>query len=87
VALLGQTASRLRKLLEQHDTSNKVIRIQDCRSMAEAVSWCFSQSRAGDAVLLSPACASFGMFHNFVERAEVFCRAVQELRTSLRRAG
>jgi UDP-N-acetylmuramoylalanine-D-glutamate ligase len=35
----------------------------------------------GDAVLMSPACASFDMFDNYEHRAQVFCEAVQSWRT------
>ena len=38
-----------------------------------------AQAHAGDAVLMSPACASFDMFDNYEHRARVFCEAVQEL--------
>ena len=48
-------------------------------SLELAVAWSFAQARSGDAVLLSPACASLDMFRNYVHRAEVFVAAVQGL--------
>jgi UDP-N-acetylmuramoylalanine--D-glutamate ligase len=36
-------------------------------------------AQRGDAVLMSPACASFDMFENYGHRAEVFCQAVAHL--------
>ena len=48
-------------------------------TLPEAVAWCFEQALAGDAVLLSPACASLDMFRNYAHRAEVFVQAVQAL--------
>jgi UDP-N-acetylmuramoylalanine--D-glutamate ligase len=48
-------------------------------SMDEAVRVGFAQAREGDAVLLSPACASFDMFRSYEHRAQVFKDAVQRL--------
>ncbi len=48
-------------------------------SMDEAVDAAFATSEPGDAVLLSPACASFDMFRNYEHRAEVFRAAVHRL--------
>lgn len=48
-------------------------------SMEEAVEAAFRAARPGDAVLLSPACASYDMFRNYVHRAEVFVAAVRRL--------
>ena len=48
-------------------------------TLPEAVAWAFAQARPGDAVLLSPACASLDMFRNYAHRAEVFVDAVRSL--------
>ena len=48
-------------------------------SLPEAVERARAHASPGDAVLLSPACASFDMFRNYAHRAEVFVRAVQAL--------
>ena len=45
--------------------------------MQEAVSLATQRASPGDAVLMSPACASFDMFRNYPHRAEVFRAAVQ----------
>ncbi len=47
--------------------------------MAEAVALAMREARSGDAVLLSPACASFDMFDNYGHRAQVFIEAVQAM--------
>ena len=47
--------------------------------MEEAVRIATQRAHAGDAVLMSPACASFDMFRNYPHRAEVFRAAVQSV--------
>ena len=47
--------------------------------MAQAVQLANAKAHAGDAVLMSPACASFDMFDNYEHRARVFCDAVRAL--------
>ena len=48
-------------------------------TLEAATRWCFEQAQAGDAVLLSPACASLDMFRNYAHRAEVFAQAYRTL--------
>ena len=51
----------------------------DASDMADAVALATREARSGDAVLLSPACASFDMFENYGHRAQVFVEAVQAM--------
>ena len=55
------------------------VTIESARDMDDAVSRARALARPGDAVLLSPACASFDMFRNYEHRAQVFIAAVRTL--------
>ena len=48
-------------------------------SLAEAVQFCADHAKEGDAVLLSPACASWGMFPNYEVRGKMFKELVNNL--------
>jgi UDP-N-acetylmuramoylalanine--D-glutamate ligase len=74
VVLIGQDGPSISD--ELADTGVPLIHAQD---MQDAVSKASHLAQAGDAVLLSPACASFDMFRSYVHRAEVFGMAVSEL--------
>ncbi len=74
VVLIGRDAPQIRAALAETG-----IPLLDAASLAEAVALATAQARAGDAVLMSPACASLDMFRNYGHRAEVFCAAVQAL--------
>jgi UDP-N-acetylmuramoylalanine--D-glutamate ligase len=74
VVLIGRDAS----LIEQAIAGTVPI-VHAGRSMELAVSECARLAQPGDCVLLSPACASFDMFDNYVHRAEVFVAAVRRL--------
>lgn len=73
VVLIGRDAS----LIEQAIAD--VAAITHADSMQDAVNKAFALAQPGDAVLLSPACASFDMFKNYEDRGDKFCLAVQEL--------
>lgn len=48
-------------------------------NLKEAVTVCYANAESGDAVLLSPACASWGMFANYEERGRMFKELIQKL--------
>ncbi|MBV6286038.1 UDP-N-acetylmuramoyl-L-alanine--D-glutamate ligase [Pseudomonas aegrilactucae] len=70
VVLLGRDAERLAQALGD---GVPLIRVA---SLDEAVQQCAALAQPGDAVLLSPACASLDMFKNFEERGRLFAQAV-----------
>ncbi len=72
VALIGRDAPAIRSALQ----GTEVV-MHDAADLPEAVRWSASQAQAGDAVLLSPACASLDMFKDYAHRAQVFIEAVQ----------
>ena len=72
--LIGRDAPLLRAALE-----GTGVPLLDASDMDSAVQQARAQARAGDAVLLSPACASFDMFDGYEHRARVFRAAVQAL--------
>jgi len=74
VILLGRDASLIEKALRGCD--KPLFHVND---MSEAVNVASAHAQPGDAVLLSPACASFDMYENYAHRAEVFISAVNDL--------
>ena len=73
--LMGATAERIGKTAEKYGITDIVY----VNSMEEAVALAAEKSVPGDAVLLSPACASWGMFPNYEERGRIFKELVHKL--------
>ena len=74
VVLIGRDAALIAAALATSD-----VPVLQADSLPAAVEMAAEQAQAGDAVLLSPACASFDMFRSYEHRAEVFRQAVAAL--------
>jgi UDP-N-acetylmuramoylalanine--D-glutamate ligase len=74
VLLIGRDAPAISAALQ--DTG---VRLEDCATLEEATKRASALAHGGDAVLLSPACASLDMFKNYAHRAQVFIDTVREL--------
>jgi UDP-N-acetylmuramoylalanine--D-glutamate ligase len=62
-----------------HEAFDAEVKVIDTASAEDAVRAAFSLSNPGDAVLLSPACASFDLFKNYEDRGTQFKNAVKDL--------
>lgn len=86
VLLIGRDAPRIRAALtgaasiaSTTSTASATSTLVDCATLDAAVQYAAEHARAGDYVLLSPACASFDMFRGYDHRAQVFVDAVREV--------
>ena len=66
--LMGQTRDKIAACARKHGYNDLVF----VESMEEAVEYCYQNAVSGDTVLLSPCCASWGMFKNYEERGRIF---------------
>lgn len=74
VVLIGRDAGRIAAALGER------VPVFSAGDMHEAVALAYGAAKDGDAVLLSPACASYDMYRNYIHRAEVFAAAVDALK-------
>ncbi|HBA69146.1 MAG TPA: UDP-N-acetylmuramoyl-L-alanine--D-glutamate ligase [Lachnospiraceae bacterium] len=75
LVLIGQTAEKIEDCARKHGVEN-IVRAD---SFDEALRICTQRAESGDAVLLSPACASWGMFPNYEVRGNLFKDYVNRL--------
>jgi UDP-N-acetylmuramoylalanine--D-glutamate ligase len=73
IVTIGESKDLVRRAVEE------VIDVRDAASMEEAVTMAFDMARPEGVVLLAPACASFDMFRDYVERGRAFKAAVRRL--------
>ena len=73
LVLIGVTAPQVRASAEKFGFTA----ISDCETFKEAVDLCREKAEDGDCVLLSPACASWGMFDNYEQRGDMFKEQVR----------
>lgn len=75
LVLIGQTSEKIAETCKKYNYDSIVF----ANSMEEVVDICAKNSKPGDAVLLSPACASWGMFDNYEQRGRIFKDLVNKL--------
>lgn len=75
LVLIGQTREKIRDAAERLGFHNNVL----CENLEEAVKFCAEHANPGEAVLLSPACASWGQFDNYEQRGDMFKEYVHAL--------
>ncbi len=75
LVLIGQTAKIIAQTAEKYDFHDYVF----ADSLEEAIDICYETAEEGEAVLLSPACASWGMFPNYEVRGDIFKDYVRKL--------
>lgn len=75
LVLIGQTREKIKETAEKHGFTDIVL----LENLKEAVSYCAAHAVPGEAVLLSPACASWGQFDNYEQRGDMFKEYVRSL--------
>ena len=75
LVLIGQTKEKIREAAERLGVCSCIL----CENLQEAVKICAEKAQPGEAVLLSPACASWGQFDNYEQRGDCFKEYVKNL--------
>ncbi len=75
LVLIGQTRDKIAETARRYGFDDIIM----ADSLAEVVDICAKKAEPGDAVLLSPACASWGMFDNYEQRGTMFKELVNNL--------
>lgn len=75
LVLIGQTKEKIREAAERLGVCSCIL----CEDLQEAVKICSEKAQPGEAVLLSPACASWGQFDNYEQRGDCFKEYVKNL--------
>ena len=75
LVLIGQTRDKIKEAAERLGVCPCIL----CENLEEAVKICAEKANPGDAVLLSPACASWGQFDNYEQRGDMFKEYVRAL--------
>ena len=75
LVLIGQTKEKIREAAERLGVCSCIL----CENLQEAVKICSEKAQPGEAVLLSPACASWGQFDNYEQRGDCFKEYVKNL--------
>lgn len=75
LVLIGQTKEKIKETANRLGFMDVIL----CEDLKEAITVCAQKANSGDAVLLSPACASWGQFDNYEQRGEMFKEFVRGL--------
>ena len=75
LVLVGQTKEKIAETAKRHGFENVIL----TDTFEETVKTCAELAKPGDAVLLSPACASWGMFKNYEQRGDIFKELLKAL--------
>ena len=79
VVLIGKTAGKIKELILKKKGSGEIPSIFMLKTFEEAFRQANALAKAGDVILLSPACASYDMFLNYEERGRKFKDMVKAL--------